>query len=202
MPTLDDNVINTIAHSNMNNIVVGNFDTVLYAGRAFIYDIVEDAYYEITINGAKSVTAYGVWHNFEDSYTICGGYSNINSIKKFEAGYIVDWNRKIKKFSHLRAYSFRDHALVTHFDGISAYGSNSYSLTGDHITLGNSGAFCAIIKRKKSGNFSHKALWTEISYPNQNSTSGNSITKSVVIGSYTSDLNKGTHGYVSELICN
>ena len=70
LPTSVEPVINVIAHSTMGGLVVGNYDTNLIQGKAFIYDIKSDIYVEITKPGAKSLTAYGIWHNGGHHYTI------------------------------------------------------------------------------------------------------------------------------------
>jgi len=38
-PSVGETVLNTIAHSTMGGLVVGNFDTDLATGRAFVYEI-------------------------------------------------------------------------------------------------------------------------------------------------------------------
>src|SRR6185436_5138971 len=78
LPTSDKPVINTICHSTMHNLIVGNYDTILIAGKAFIYDIEKHTYYDIIKPGAQSITAYGIWYNGGESYTICGGYTELN----------------------------------------------------------------------------------------------------------------------------
>ena len=86
-PASSDPVYNTIAHSTNGGIVVGNYDTELYQGKAFIYDICSKEYFDIIKPGAVSITAYGVWHNGGNSYTICGGYSDLNLLG-LDIGYI------------------------------------------------------------------------------------------------------------------
>ena len=68
----NSNVINTIAHSTMGGLVVGNYDTRLATGKAFIYDITKNTYTNLTKPGAVSITAYGIWYNGGSSYTIAG----------------------------------------------------------------------------------------------------------------------------------
>ena len=74
--------VSTIAHSNMENLVAGNYNVANDpAGKAFIYDKQAKSY--TTINNPdtpeSSVTIYGIWYNGGTSYTIAGGYSNLNA---------------------------------------------------------------------------------------------------------------------------
>ena len=52
--------INTLAHSTFGNQVVGNYDTILATGNAFIYDIPSGTFTTNNRPGAASTTAYGV----------------------------------------------------------------------------------------------------------------------------------------------
>ena len=136
LPTSSEPVLNTIAHSTMGDLVVGNYDTQVDEGRAFIYDIKNKQYYDITTPDMKSITAYGIWFNGEDSYTICGGYTDLDDDDEtgFESGYIVDWNRKNAKLSRFKTYSYGNdpnNTLITHFNGITFDGEGGYYLTGD-----------------------------------------------------------------------
>lgn len=82
-------IINTIAHSTMGGLVVGNYDTDLVTGKAFIYDIALDSYVELVKPSAVSITAYGIWYNSGTSYTIAGGYSDIDD-SGISIAYLVD----------------------------------------------------------------------------------------------------------------
>ena len=56
-----DSTLFTIAHSTFGNQVVGDYDTRLSTGNAFIYDIPTGTYVTNNVPGALSTTAYGVW---------------------------------------------------------------------------------------------------------------------------------------------
>jgi hypothetical protein len=197
IPFFSQPTINTIAHSTMGGFVVGNYDTELIAGKAFLYDIERKKYYDIVKPGAISITAYGIWHNGGDSYTICGGYSEA-LFPDFESGYLVDWNKKTKKFHNWRSYNYNNdpvRAIVTHFDGITSDGEGGYYLTGDWIGIERGpegGFFCHVKKGSKN-----RARWSPIQFPDHPITSGNSIYKKVVIGVYTSVEDQRVNGYIS-----
>lgn len=195
--------LNTIAHSTMENLVVGNYDTVLIQGKAFIYDVNNKTYHEIVKYGAKSITAYGIWYNGKNHYTICGGFSNgiisneskdknlehIDRSKIIDSGYVVDWDNKKKIFYNWREYHYNndDRSVITHFDGISSYGCDGYTLTGDALVEAGPNsegvAFIAHIERKHNGEFS-RAIWERIKFPGSSTTSGNSVAGNTVIGIY------------------
>ena len=73
----------TITHSTFGNQVVGNYDTGLATGKAFIYSIASGTYTTNNYPGALSTTAYGVWGD-----KIAGGYTPPGL--GFERGYIYD----------------------------------------------------------------------------------------------------------------
>jgi hypothetical protein len=127
-----EDAINTIAHSSMGDLVVGNYDTKYVQGMGFIYDMKKRRYYDINKRGAKSITAYGIWKNSKHEYTICGGYSPI--LNDITFGYLVDWNNKTKRFYNWREYEYENNAVITHFDGITSDGKCGYNLTGDALT--------------------------------------------------------------------
>ncbi len=197
IPTSTQPVLNTIAHSTMGNLVVGNYDTQLDEGKAFIYDIETHQYYDIIKPGAVSITAYGIWHNGGSSYTICGGYSNADTESGIDSGYLVDWNRKKHTFSNWRSYNYKNDpvmAVITHFDGITSDGHGGYNLTGDWASARNGiegGFFCHVPKHNK------EAKWSPVSFPNQIGTSGNSVAKKAVIGVYTAAEDNSINGFIS-----
>jgi hypothetical protein len=198
-----DPTLNVIAHSTHGDLVVGNYDTELYQGKAFIYDIRTGTYYDISKPkqcpskvGIKSITAYGVWHNDGANYTICGGFTRLDPSTGLDSAYLIDWNNKTHTFSNWRSYNYNNDnktAAVTHFDGITTDGHDGYNLTGDAILLN---------ENKEIAFFSHigcndDAHWAQIKYPGSVSTSGNSVYKSAVIGVYQIDHIPTVNGYIS-----
>ena len=196
IPTSTSPVLNTIAHSTHGNFVVGNYDTQIDEGKAFIYDLKHEVYYEIVKENALSITAYGIWHNGGHFYTICGGFSDVDAIDNFESGYLVDWDSKHKRLSNWRTFNYNndpEHAHITHFDGITTDKKGGYYLTGDWINLveGQNGFFCHVKKDATVG------IWSNITYPGAEVTSGNSVYKKVVIGVYAEEADDSVHGYIS-----
>lgn len=203
-----DPVLNTIAHSTHGDLVVGNFDTQLTRGRAFLYNILDKTYVEIkpTLQVA-SITAYGVWHNGGHSYTVCGGYVRgglpPNPEGPSERAYLLDWDNERKQFSNFRSFTYKNRdALITHFNGITGAKNSScnsckkkddgYYLTGDtqHGIGSEKKAFLAHVSRKS------RASWKRLQFPGSQSTSGNSVAETDVVGVYL-DQRGGIRGYTS-----
>lgn len=187
-------VLNTIAHSTMGRLVVGNYDTSLATGKAFIYDITTQEYFDIIKPGAVSITAYGIWHNGGRHYTICGGFANIGS-PAIGSSYLVDWNNKTRTFYNWRIYWYNNdptNSIITHFDGITTDSHGGYYLTGDWVSVGGStyAFFCHV---RRSG----VASWSLVAYPNQTLTSGNSVYKRNVIGVFVDTSTSLSNGYIS-----
>ncbi|MBC2596312.1 hypothetical protein H5P28_18755 [Ruficoccus amylovorans] len=197
-----ETTLNTIAHSTHGDLLVGNFDTDLATGRAFIYDIVSQSYRELTKAGVASITAYGVWYNGGTSYTIAGGYSAIGN-EGLSVGYLLDYDIVTGVTTNWTDFYY-DNApgedVITHFDGITGDGNGGYNLTGDWIADGTSGAFYAQVSRDGEGGFG-EADWLDIAYPSEegldvDATSGNSVYEDYVIGVYTANGEGLPNGYV------
>lgn len=204
IPTSSSPVLNTIAHSTMGQLVVGNYNTQDGQSKAFIYDILTQTYYDIIKPNAITVTAYGIWHNKHNSYTICGGFSNDNHISGVDTGYLVDWDNKYHRFSNWRDYSYNNlsaRAVITHFNGITSDGKGGYNLTGDWSGIEDNTpqlGFFANVQRNKHGRFNRKAKWEPVSFPGLTTlTSGNSVYKKIVIGVYTVLNDDSINGYIS-----
>lgn len=116
----------TIAHSTFGNQVVGNYDTQLATGNAFIYDIRTGTYTTNNKPGAISTTAYGIWGD-----KISGGYFDAAPGGGLapEQGYIYD-----KVTGTFTSYSHPG-AVATHFEGIVGAGrADEYNIVADWIT--------------------------------------------------------------------
>ena len=200
-PDSSEEVLGVIAHSNMGGLVVGNYDTQIDEGKAFIYDIKKKIYYKIEKPDTLSITAYGIWYNGCNSYTICGGYKPTLGANFSEAGYLVDWDNKKKRLSNWRSYHYDNDPIksrITHFDGITGW-KNGYNLTGDWLGFDNPETpevgFFATVRRDRCGGF-RRAKWSPVKFPLENSvTSGNSVYRKTVIGVYTTPT--GVNGYIS-----
>lgn len=198
-----DTIKNTLAHSTMNGIVVGNYDTNLATGKAFIYDIESKDYYPLDKpGGTASITAYGIWYNGGTSYTIAGGYSAVNS-GGINTGFITDWDSTTHQVSHFTTLSYNNmpvSQIGTHFEGITGDGKDGYNLAADWNYIGEktTPAF-AHIKRNSDGSFA-SAQWTAFDYyPGSSWTSANTVYKNYILGLFQSGNPTVDSGYVATI---
>lgn len=188
-------VANTIAHSTMGDLVVGNYDLEGQpaSGNAFIYDIARKTWTIFDFGGTDNLTtAYGIWQNGVggDSYVIVGGTRDGAGLNK---GFVVNYNAKTQAFSNLKLYSFLNKpTLITHFEGITATpaGFNLAGLSGGSLAL------FASITVNPDGSFSD-ATWIPYAFPGGVLTTGNSIYQNVMMGIYALSGVKGVESYVA-----
>ena len=189
---------NTIAHSTMGNLVVGNYDTTLTTGKAFIYNRTTGRWTNLNPGGTASVTAYGIWQNGGStgtSYTIAGGISAVHS-GSLDQSYLVDYDSATGALNHYTTFNYNNtagSAALVHFDGITAT-SAGFNLTGIVTINGTLSGFFASVARKPDGNFG-EPVWTPISYPGSKATTGNTIVDNQVLGIFITSA--GTQSYTA-----
>ncbi len=199
-----DTIINTLGHSVMNGIVVGNYDTNIATGKAFIYNINTGSYFNLTKipTPSLSITAYGIWYNGGTSYTITGGYSDINE-SGMNIGYIVDWDSATNResnFTTLNYGNLPESIVGTHFEGITTDGSGGYNLAADWQYNNGSGKTTpsfAHITRNSNGTFA-TPQWTPFSYyPASSWTSANTVYQNYILGLYQAGTPTKDYGYTA-----
>jgi hypothetical protein len=188
----------TIPHSTMGDLVVGNFDyqSNETQGNGFIYNISSKSYTTVDI-GHYSTTLYGVWQDGGPSsnlYTIVGGFSdNVHGAKAF----VEDYDATTGTFSDFRSYSFDNRpSIVTHFEGISAV-NGGFSIAATELGgRSNNGASYAFIPVKKNGSFG-TARWVAIKNTvNHTPTTGDTVIDNSVMGIYPVGT-AGVSSYIS-----
>jgi hypothetical protein len=121
-------VMDTIAHSTMGNLVVGNYDLNLghgVSGNAFIYNITTGQWTLLQLGGslASGTTLYGIWQNGgpgSPDYTLAGGSSAYSPVGAQRA-FLMNYNERTGRFGLPRFYRYGNApAALTHFDGITA----------------------------------------------------------------------------------
>ena len=186
-------ILNTIAHSNFGNQVVGNFDTRLITGNSFIYNISGGTYSSVPLLGSSgpgpstlitavsSNTAYGVYNNL-----ISGGYTGTYNGNSGTYAYIHNQSN-----GATYTFSSPEGSVVTHFEGITSAGKPGvYNLVADAVdTLGRVvKAYVATVDLYAIDVLTGqpKITWTEIRV-RPSLTSGNSMYQGNVIGVYVQD---------------
>jgi len=195
-------VDNTIPHSTMGDLIVGNYERVgqprgLFG--AFICRMGPTFAYRqlrLKLDGRliELVTAYGIWQNNSGGasippYTIAGGCKPHNDPSELNVGFLVDYDWDKDTTSHERTFRY-DNAPseITHFEGITQCGSNCYSLaaTGDQgQDTDNRGAAFAVVKRNPDGLFSDAAWQRVDNSASTGITTGNTVLTNNVFGVYT-----------------
>ena len=190
----------TYLHSVDGGLVVGNYTTsggplafAINAGAesgSFIYNPTTDTQINLQYSdNAKFHTAFGIWENENNSYTISGG-SSYNQITSIIAPIIISKNTNTKEAitkalpeaalgrgmladvdpitgitSNLRTYNYNNKNStfsggITHFQGIYYMGDDVYQ--APFVAVDISGGIHtgnAYIHRLDNGKFSKKAIW-------------------------------------------
>jgi hypothetical protein len=122
-------VMDTIAHSTMGNLVVGNYDLTVghgVSGNAFIYNMATGQWTLLQLGGslASGTTLYGIWQNGgpgSPDYTLAGGSSAHLSSLRTQRAFLMNYNERTGRFGPPRFYRYGNApAALTHFDGITA----------------------------------------------------------------------------------
>ena len=98
-------VMDTIAHSTMGDLVVGNYDLKpsvhggLVSGNAFIYNITKRQWTLIQMHGSLSTktSLYGIWQDGgpgSPHYTLAGG----SSARGLQRGFLINYNERTGAF--------------------------------------------------------------------------------------------------------
>jgi len=182
----------TIAHSTFGNQVVGNYDTQLDEGHAFIYDIDTGGYtpldyYELNQPEAVSTTAYGIYGD-----KIAGGYTEAQlggGGLGPQHGYIYDQVTGLfKRYDHPG-----EGVVATHFEGITGGGQpDTYNLVANWVTA-DLEVHAGIMHLAADGT----VTWYEFDMEGADTVSSNSAYGDKVVGIYTDA--DGIHGYVATI---
>ena len=193
-------VANTIPHSTMGDLVVGNYDLLGAPGafNAFIYNISTSSCTPFDLDpifGTDDfITAYGIWQNGIGSshYTIAGGARHEGINKAF----LVDYHPSTG-FSNLTYFGEDSLVGFTHFEGITGR-DGGYNLVGTTDT----GAVFASIDRRLDGTFG-RATWVQIEYPDNAPpvghtllSTGNTVYENYAMGIYIKQNISGERSYV------
>ncbi|NBX98958.1 MAG: hypothetical protein EBQ83_01710 [Burkholderiaceae bacterium] len=203
----------SIPHSVMNNIAVGGYQ----AGgvTAYICDITAPAtpvcnnMNSIFPSTTLSSSAYGVWWNGGNSYTITGGYSTAlytdlttpNPVGS--EAFIVDYNSSTKTYSNFMSYSWKNDTTgiySSHFEGITAdLVKGGYNLPGEGILAnGTMSVGFVHIARTSTGGFNPVATWIQVTYPGSTTTTADTVYQNNLLGVYKPGA-QALNGYVANI---
>jgi hypothetical protein len=199
----------TYVHSTMGNLIGGTYGSNSAAINAFIMKIKTGTVINVVFPGSKSNTVYGIWYNEDDSYTLCGGYSDeeVSALSiyingqptPFGKAYLVNYNSITNLFSNWTSFTYKNSNLLTHFEGISSSSPKKYEISADAINYNNIniGSFVTIIQNKNGEFKAHD--WINIDYPLPLTiTSSNSVANNIIVGAYF-DSQQNSYGYSAEI---
>jgi hypothetical protein len=160
--------------STFGNQIIGNYDTQIQTGNAFIYNIKTGAS-DQHFPGAITTTAYGIWAN-----KIAGGYTALGpgGGLGLERGYIYDQSTGVwTNYNH-------PGAVFTHFEGITSGGrAGEFNLAADWVdALGQSHASALHIDS------SCRETWLDVDIPGATLVSANSVYQDKVVGIYADQV--------------
>lgn len=186
----------TYMHSSMGDLVVGNSDgpegnLPLGTGHALLYNVAQHAFLpDIVYPGSTTTTAYGIWYNGLDQYTICGGYSDpLSSPGGLSHAFLVDYNARTGQYSNWTSFDAPagplGQSFITHFQGISSEEKGVYTLAADSAQIGATTeikASLVTVRRNPDGTFA-PAVWVDLNTPGGSGvTSANSVAGNKVVG--------------------
>jgi hypothetical protein len=174
-------VANTVPHSNMGELVVGNYDLlgVPASAGAFIYDRAAHQWSKLELPGCTLTTAYGIWQNGtgSSSYTIVGGTHDGTGVN---VGFIVDYDSATGEQANLTFYrNPEDPVVLTHFEGITLAADGGFNLAGQ--AEGDIALF-ASVRRNPDGPGYSDAAYVPFSYAGATKTTGNTVYENILMG--------------------
>jgi CHRD domain len=205
-------VMDTIAHSTMGNLVVGNYDlnpTVhggLASGNAFIYNMTRHQWTLLRLGGSQSskTTLYGIWQDGgagSPRYTLAGGSSAHGpSARGNQRAFLMNYNERTGAFGKPRFYNAGNRpGVVTHFEGITRVrgGFHLVAMSKSH------GVSMAFVPVRSDGSFG-PARWYPVKISASplcsggcNFVSGNTVYRDRVMGVYIPTASNLIHTYLA-----
>lgn len=170
-------VWNTIPHSTMGNLIVGDYDLKDKPGsaNAFVYDIDRRHWQLFDFEGCDLTTAYGIWQDSPGSsdFTICGGTRDGGGINR---AFLVRYCSESRAFGTPKLYDALDKpGLLTHFEGITGV-EGGYHLAGLSVAAS---LFAAV---PFEGGAFGPARWGAFTYPGAAITTGNTVYLDTLMG--------------------
>ena len=198
-------VMDTIPHSTMGNLVVGNYDlnpTVrggLVSGNAFIYNITRRQWTLFRLHGSLSTksTFYGIWQDGgprSPRYTLIGG----SSAHGGQRGFLINYNERTGAFGRA-FYSYNNRpGIFTHFEGITAVrgGFNLVAMSNGHSP---SLVFIPVRGRSFGQARWHQANVSASPLCPCTVVTGNTVWRNHIMGLYLPKGSSATHTYLATI---
>lgn len=195
-------VYDTIPHSVMGDLVVGNFNIVgsnSSPGSGFIYNMVSSNFSTINLPGGRITSLYGVWQNGigSSAYTLIGGTAEPLGLTK---ALIVNYDAVTSDFTHLTEYVITNGANVSHFEGITAAagGFNVVGMTGVVTNGLSTGEWFGFIATNSTG-FVPEVEWISLFYSGSDSTTANTVYGNYAMGVFIAAGAGGEQPFVATI---
>ena len=199
-------VMDTIPHSTMGDLVVGNYDLNPghgASGNAFIYNMTTRQWTLLQLGGslASGTTLYGIWQNGgpgSPNYTLAGGTAAFSPGGVVTRGLLINYNERTGRFGLPHFYRYNNApALLTHFDGITAV-PGGFNLATISTAQASSLAFVTATGDEPA--LGNQATWYPIDVANSNlctpmcsRVTANTVYQNQVMGLYVQDSIPGTY---------
>jgi len=203
-------VMDTIAHSTMGDLVVGNYDLNpsvrggLVSGNAFIYNMARHRWTLLRLGGSLSnqTTLYGIWQNGggrSPDYTLAGG----SSPRGAHMAFLMNYNVRTGRFGTPKYFRYANApTLVTHFEGITAV-PGGFDLVAGSSAQAASMAFVPVSAR--NGSFG-TARWYPVNVTASplcsggcSLVTGNAVYRNHVMGLYVPTISAAPHTYLATI---
>ena len=187
-------VMDTIAHSTMGNLVVGNYDLKpapgggVASGNAFVYNLDTRRWTLLRLGGSLSsqTSLYGIWQDGgpgSPHYTLAGG----SAASGHKRAFLMDYNERTGRFGAPRYYSYGNRPEAdTHFEGITAV-PGGFNLVGLSTAPAVAMAFVPVHRNGALG----RATWSTVNVPGSalcsggcSVVTGNTVIRNHVMGVY------------------
>lgn len=197
-------VENTIPHSTMGHLVVGNYDLSptaghrLVSGNAFVYNISTRRYTLLRLHGSLATrsTFYGIWQDGGPGslrYTMAGG----SSAHGGQRGFLINYNERTGRFGRPFFFTYFNRPVATHFEGITAVagGFNLVAMALHHQPA------LAHIRVLRHGGFG-RARWRPVPVSSSSLcpcqvVTGNTVWRNRVMGLYVNSANPADRTYLA-----
>jgi hypothetical protein len=207
-------VMDTIPHSTMGDLVVGNYDLSpgvpggVVSGNAFIYSITSHKWTLLRLGGSLSseTTLYGIWQDSGPAspvYTLAGGSSaHGSSPHGNQRGLLINYNERTGVFGKPAYYSYGNNpTAVTHFEGITAV-PGGFKLAAGSTAQSASLAFVPFAGHGSFG----RASWypvnvaaSQLCSAGSNVVSADTVYKNLLMGVYILTGSKNPNTYLASV---
>ena len=197
-------VMDTLAHSTMGDLVVGNYDLRPVAGsrpvsgNGFIYNLRTRRFTLLRLHGSLHTksTFYGIWQDSGPGsarYTMAGGSSALGG----QRGFLIDYNARTGRFGRPHYLTYRGRPVPTHIEGITGV-RGGFNLVATAGTYGPAMAYVRVLRHGRFG----RARWHLVPVSSSGLcpcqvVTGNTVWRNRVMGLYVNAGSPAARSYLA-----